>query len=48
MENSATFSKYLKINLWSSSSEYFLTLAEDIIQELMIKLSSSVENIIFL
>ena len=47
IEDSATFSKHLKINLWSIYSEYFLALAKHIIQELMIRFLSSVLNIIF-
>ena len=38
---------YLKFNLQSISSEYFLALAKHIIQELMIRFPFSVVNIIF-
>ena len=41
------FFKYLKVNLPSISSDYFLTLAKHIIQELMIRFPSSVVNITF-
>ena len=47
IEDSATFSKHLKINLWNIYSEYFLALAKHIVQELMIRFLSSVLNIIF-
>ena len=48
LDNSSTFSKYLKVNLRNISSEYFLELAKHIIQELMIRVPFSVVNIIFL
>ena len=48
IENSATFSKYLKFNLRSISSEYFPALAKHIIKEVMVRFPSSVVNIIFL
>ena len=35
LENSDLFSEYIKVNLWSISSEYFLALAKHIIQELI-------------
>ena len=45
--DTATLLKYLKVNLRSISSEYFLALAKHIIQELMIRFPSSVVNIFF-
>ena len=41
------FSEYIKVNLRSISSEYFLALAKHIIQELIITFSYSVVSIIF-
>ena len=46
IENSATFSKYLIVNLQSIFSKYFLALAKYIIQELIITFATSVLNII--
>ena len=43
-----TFSKYLKVNLQRISSEYFLALSKQIIQEVIIAFPSSVVNIAFL
>ena len=45
IENSSTCSKYLRVNLRSISSEYFLALAKHLMQELMIRFPSSVVNI---
>ena len=45
--DTATLLKYLKVNLRSISSEYFLALAKHIIQEQMIRFPSSVVNIFF-
>ena len=47
LENSDLFSEYIKVNLRSISSEYFLALAKHIIQELIIIFSYSVVSIIF-
>ena len=47
LENSDLFSEYIKVNLRSISSEYFLALAKHIIQELIITFSYSVVSIIF-
>ena len=47
LENSDLFSEYIKVNLWSISSEYFRALAKLIIQELIITFSYSVVIIIF-
>ena len=47
LETSDLFSEYIKVNLWSISSEYFLALTKHIIQELIITFSYSVVSIIF-